>query len=325
LFSQQEGVPPLFASREALSLTLTMDMRKVLKDTDEDREQHPAMIEYLAPGGDTVRIPVRVRTRGHFRRNPMNCNFPPLRLNFSNTPVANSVFEGQDKVKLVTHCRSRGDKYVQNVLKEYLCYRFYELLTEEGFKVRLANIRYADSQGKRDTLYKMGFLIEAEKHMVARNNMIPVEIRNVRQEQCDSFKTSRMSVFQYMIGNTDWSVAVPHNIILMQEKPGVPPVAVPYDFDWCGLVTADYAVPAENLPISSVRERLFRGMCRNEQEFEMVFTEFRAIREEVFNTIEAVPGIDPKVKGRVIKYIEDFYETLDNPRSVRSEFLNKCR
>ena len=54
-----------------------------------------------------------------------------------------TIFEGQDKFRVVTHCRDR-DEYEENVLEEYLAYRIYALLTEISFRVRLARITYGD-------------------------------------------------------------------------------------------------------------------------------------------------------------------------------------
>ncbi len=315
----------LFQSDELLSLTITMDMRRVLKDIEDEREEHTAIISYVSPAGDTVEFTLQIRTRGHFRRDPLNCNFPPLRLNFAEDSTYKGIFSGHDKLKLVTHCMSRGKQHEQNLLKEYLAYRLYNLFTDESYRVRLAEITYADLKGRRDTLHKMGFLLEPTDHMARRNNCVHVGRKNVQQEQCEPLKTARLAVFQYMIGNTDWSVPAPHNISLIQVRPGTVPVAVPYDFDWCGLVDAPYAVPAENLGIDDVKVRFFRGFCRSEQEFDLIFREFHKNKEEVFLTIESIPHLDEKEKNRARRYIEEFYSTLDSPLAVRNEFINNCR
>jgi hypothetical protein len=254
----------------------------------------------------------------------MNCDFPPLRLNFPIIESMNTVFKGQDKLKLVTHCRSKGTPYEQNVLKEYLVYKLYNLFTDESYRVRLVEMSYADSRAKRDTINKMGFLLEPTEQMTLRNNKTLVEIKNVQQGQCDPKTTTRLSVFQYMIGNTDWSVPVPHNIDLIQEKPEAAPVAVPFDFDWCGLVDAPYAVPAENLGISDVKTRIFRGLCRENHDYEVVFQEFRSKKEEIFQTIESIP-FNENEKKNIQRYIEEFYSMIDNPKLIQNKFSNDCR
>ncbi len=314
-----------FTSGEILSLTLTMDMKTVLKEVGDEMQQHPAVISYLSPEGDSVAIPIKIRPRGHFRKDPINCNFPPLRLNFSSQATPNTIFEGQDKLKLVSHCRSKRSQYEQNVLKEYLIYRLYNLFTEESFRVRLAEMNYVDSGGKVKTQTKMAFLIEPSGQMALRNHCEEIEVRNVRQGDCDREKTTRLSVFQYMIGNTDWSVPALHNVVLMQERPEDPPVLVPFDFDWCGLVNAPYAVPAEILDIENVRIRTYRGLCRTEEEFERVFQEFRDRETEIYNTIRSIPRLEEKNVTDIVRYIEQFFATINNPKRVDHEFYRGCR
>jgi hypothetical protein len=134
-----------------------------------------------------------------------------------------------------------------------------------------------------------------------------------------------MSVFQYLIGNTDWSVWALHNVVLLREDNTALPVVVPYDFDWCGLVGAPYAKPAEHLPIASVTERLYRGYCRPDADLQPVLEEFRLRRDEIYQTCRDVPFLKEKELGQVIKYIDQFYKVLDNPRAIELEFHRKCR
>lgn len=315
----------LFRSHDLLSLTLSMDIKTVLRDRGDVWEQHPASISYLSDGGNTVVVPLKIRTRGYFRRDPMNCNFPPLRLNFAKQTSLNTIFQGQDKLKLVTHCRSRSDQYEQNVLKEYLAYRLYNLFTDESYRVRLIKLKYADSEGKRDTLIKMGFLIEPTEQMAARNSCQYIEIQKVRQERCHREKTTVLSIFQYMIGNTDWSIPVLHNIDLIQKNAGDPPVAVPFDFDWCGLVNASYAIPAEVLGIDNVRTRLYRGFCRNDEEFEQALQKFRDREDEIYQVIDSVPHLSKGERDETIRYMQQFFKTINNPKMVRKEFFENCR
>lgn len=316
---------PLFQSDNPLPLTLTMNFREVLRDVGDETSQHQATISYPGPVGEPVTLPVQVKTRGHFRMNPMNCSFPPLRLNFTHEEVVNTLFEGQDKLKLVTHCRSRNDRYEQGVLKEYLAYRLYNLFTDYSYRVRLVEMHYIDSKASNDTLVKMGFLIEPTEQMIARNACNQVEIKNVRQGDCDPASIILLSVFQYMIGNTDWSVPALHNILLVQEHTGDPPVPVPFDFDWSGLVDASYAVPAEILGISDVKTRLYRGLCRSEEEYERALEEFLVREDEIFNAIRSVPHLDEKDMESTVRYMEKFFKTIHNPRKIKAELQRDCR
>jgi hypothetical protein len=239
--------------------------------------------------------------------------------------VKNTVFAGQDKVKLVTHCRSRKDLYEQNVLKEYLAYKLYNLFTEESYRVRLVRLSYADTQGKMDTLVKMAFFLEPNQHMARRNECEILRIKGIQQNRTNTQKMTMLSVFQYMIGNTDWSVWALHNVVMLKENPSALPIVVPYDFDWCGLVLAPYAVPAEHLPIESVKDRLYRGFCRPDSELQLILDEFRKRKDEIYQTCHSVPFLSEKELSKTIKYIDQFFKTIDNPRAVEVEFHQNCR
>jgi hypothetical protein len=320
----REPALPLFQSDEPLFLTLSMDIKTVIHDIEE-KEDHPAEISYTDQEGKKITLPLKIKVRGNFRKDPNHCDFPPLRLNFSDTLLENTIFEGQDKIKLVTHCRSRKDLYEQNVLKEYLAYKLYNLFTEESFSVRLVHLTYADTKGKLDTLEKMAILIEPNQHMARRNGCEILEVENIQQERTNRKKINVMSVFQYMIGNTDWSVPALHNVILLKEDQKAIPIAVPYDFDWCGLVNAPYAKPAEQLPIESVSTRLYRGFCRPDAELQLALDEFRQRKEEIYQTCRNVPFLTAKELSKIINYIDQFFETIENPKAVEGEFHRNCR
>jgi hypothetical protein len=315
---------PLFLSDEPLFLTLSMDVKTVIRDIEE-KESHLAEIRYTDQEGNEIKLPIKIKVRGNFRKDPVNCDFPPLRFNFSDTTVKNTIFGGQDKIKLVSHCRKRKDLYEQNVLKEYLAYKLYNLFTEESFLVRLVHLTYADTRGKLDTLKKMAFLIEPNQQMARRNGCEIIKVKNIHQERTNRHKTTVMSVFQFMIGNTDWSVPALHNVVLLKEYPEDFPIVVPYDFDWCGLVNAPYAVPAEHLDIESVSTRLYRGFYRPDAELQLALDEFRQRREEIYQTCRSVPFVTEKEMIKIIKYIDQFFNTIDNPKAVEVEFHRKCR
>jgi len=318
------GVQKLFQSDELIEMTIDFNMKEVLRDVGEDRTYHDASITYSNTDGQEITLPVRVRTRGHFRREPVNCNFPPIRLNFKKPETENTIFEGQDILKLVTHCRSRSKQFEQFVIKEYLVYKLYNLFTEESYKVRIARITYEDSNGKKKPITKFGFFLEPTEQMIARNNAEKIEI-NIHQESTNKGKMMILCVFQYMVGNTDWSVQHFHNIVLIRKDPLKPPVAVPYDFDWCGLVNAPYAVPAPQLGIENVRQRRFWGYCRPKEDYHAAFEVFMDKKPAIYELIENSPYINEKELKDVMSYLDQFYEIINDPRSIEYEFYQKCR
>jgi hypothetical protein len=331
IFAQEEAankpagpVVPLFQSEEVIKLTIKTELRNLLKDRREKRDYHKGLLIYEDKGAiDSVSVKLRVR--GNFRRKKATCAFPPIRLKFDSAQVVHTLFEDQDKVKLVTHCQSRKPEYQQFLFKEYLIYKMYNQLTDSSFRVRLMEITYIDTGNKPDTLHRYGFVIEDEEHLAERLGGRIIKIPNIHPDNTDKKLVNTLSVFQYMIGNTDFSIPGLHNVKILMTQPGRPPLAVPYDFDWSGLVKAPYAKPNESLGITSVRVRLFRGFCRTEAEFEETFQIFRRQRDAIWALFENQENLDPKVREDCLAYLEDFYDTINDPKRVDREFLQRCR
>jgi len=166
---QEAESAPLFASHEPLAFTLRTDIQW-LRDERSDEEEVAGTVTLMGADGTESVLPVDVRARGEFRRMKRNCNFPPLRLDFPKSEMEGTVFEGQDKVKLVTPCHDSRDNYQDYVYLEYLAYRVYNLRTPLSNRVRLVEITYEDIEDDYDTRTKYGFLIEADEEMAARNN-----------------------------------------------------------------------------------------------------------------------------------------------------------
>jgi hypothetical protein len=315
----------LFQSDDLIELTISFNMNEVLRDIGDERIDHGASISYTDNTGQEKSLPISIRTRGHFRRDPTNCNFPPLRLDFSESATENTIFEDQKELKLVTHCRTRSDKFEQIVIKEYLAYRIYNLLTDESFRVKLARITYEDTDGKKPSFTQFGFIIEPAKQMAARNGCDILDNSNVHQERTDKEKMMILCIFQYLIGNTDWSVPALHNIVLLTANLQNPPVAVPYDFDWSGMVNAPYAYPAPQLGLDNVTQRLFRGYCRPESEYLGAFEIFREKKADIYTFCENFPYLNQRELKILLNYFDQFYKIIENQKSIQFEFYLKCR
>jgi hypothetical protein len=297
----------------------------VFGDRGDDRPDHPARLTHYRTDGDTVVHDFEFKTRGYFRRLYLDCDVPPLRFDFKKKQVMHTLFEGQDKLKLVTHCRDQIDFYEQNLLKEYLIYRAYNVVTENSFRARLARITYVDTKRKRDPITRYGFLIEDEDRLAARLGGRRLERGAIGQEDINRDVMTLLAVFQFMIGNTDWEVLGFHNVKVVLVDPREPPLAVPYDFDWSGLVGAPYARPHSDLPIRDVQQRHFMGHCRSEAEFEAAFDRLRAVQGDLYALFRGFPLLDKKQAEGMIKYLDDFYELIDNPRAVRRSILRMCK
>jgi hypothetical protein len=318
--------PPteLFASDSVLRFTLSADFRQLKDDRSQESEERPAIIWISGAGGDTVEVTLKVRTRGRYRLQKNICSFPPLRLNFQESQPRGTVFDGQDKLKLVSHCHDR-DSYEQNVLEEYLAYRIYNQLTPASFLVRPVEITYLDSGGGEDPITRLGFLIEDEELLAARIGGLHLDIPGARADAFEPQQMGIMFLFQYMIGNIDWSTANSQNLKVFRVDPDH--FAIPYDFDWSGLVDAPYAGPSpltERLH-GSVRERLYLGVCLEEIDFDAVFSLFEERKESIFQAVRQVPGLSDANSRRAAEYLEEFYEFIQDPDRAKRNLRRMCK
>ena len=243
---------PLFASAEPLPITIAADFRAVQRDRDPKSEKtFPATVTVPNEDGTIATIPIQIRTRGHSRRLRQTCDFAPLRLEFIKEQARKTVFEGHGPLKLGTHCRSNS-LFEQYVLREYTVYRLYNLLTQFSFRARLARVTYVDTVKNKtlDTRYAM--FVEDDDDVARRmsgriSDRLGLLFRNV-----DADTILLMTLFEYLIGNTDMSMKLQHNVRIV-ETPANVFYPVPYDFDYSGLVDTSYA--AADTKLFGIRDR----------------------------------------------------------------------
>ncbi|NOU61106.1 hypothetical protein [Marinifilum caeruleilacunae] len=316
--------PNLFESDSLIQLSITTDLRSLVRDIGEKNKYHRARLSYYL-GDSIVSMSVQMKTRGNFRKDRSICPFPPMRIKFNKAESSYTLFHGQGKLKMVTHCHNKSQRYEQMLIQEYLIYKAYNLFTPESFRVRLAEITYKDSKNQMGPLKKYAFFIEDFEAMAERNGKIPRYEKKIHQDHTLIGKVTKLAVFQYLVGNTDWGVPTLHNIKLIAKTPTSRPIPVPYDFDWASLVNAPYAVPNPKLNIKSIHDRLYRGYKRSPKDLEYIFREFRMKKEALYDVYVSNPYLNDKEKERVLNYFDRFYEIIDNPKRVKTEFINNAR
>jgi hypothetical protein len=321
---------PLFASHDAIRMTLSTDI-KWLRDTRSDSTEVDATLTFVDVDGSETVSTVQVRARGNFRRSKDNCNFPPLRLNFKTGDMGGTVFEGQDKLKLVTPCNDGRDDHQRYIYKEFLTYRLLNTLTPASLRVRLVEITYEDVNGEYDTRTKHGFLIEDNVAMAERNSATLEEVNQFHPARTFGEYSVLASMFNYMIGNTDWSPVYFHNVELIRTE-DARYLTVPYDFDFSGAVNARYATVDPSLQdrIRRVTQRLFRGFCRDELTYPHAVQTFadnrEAFRQLYFDfAARGYEQFTEKDAEDAWKYFDDFYKMVDDEKRFEREILRDCR
>lgn len=313
----------LFEQDELLEITFTTDLTTLLADVGDEREEHPAVIAYQ-DGGETIQVPLKVKTRGNFRRNPENCNFPPLRLNFAKKTSVATLFEGLDKFKLVSHCQNDKPAYEQYIVQEYLLYRVYNQLTDASFKARLVQIRYVDSEDNQAPITRLAFLIEDEELLASRHNSEVFDPEDLKIRRVDDRQTTLLHLFEYMIGNVDWSVPIHHNMKLMGPKPNAKLIPVPYDFDHAGVIDTEYADDVPYIGTASLRYQLFREFCRSQKELRPFYEIFNERRDAIYALYEHTPVLDDEQRRKALRYYDRFYRVINDEIEAEKTFIKPC-
>jgi hypothetical protein len=314
----------LFDVEEPLDLRLTADFGAIAKQRGTEKKDQPGVLSYVASTGDSVRLDVPLRTRGHFRLK--TCQYPPLKVAFDKAQKAHTIFAHEgSSLKLTVQCRG-GRSYANYLLEEYLIYRVYNLLTERSFRVRLARVTYADAKGKDAPEMRRAYFVEDDDRMARRNKAEVLDQKGVSQNDVDFEQMGLVAVFQYLIGNTDWAVSALHNIVLIRDSTGVV-YPVPYDFDWSGVIWTPYAQPDPILGIRTVRERTFRAGCRTPEELAPLFARFNAQKEAIYALYRGLEseGLEPKRIAQALDYYDEFYKIINDAGRTRREFMWSCQ
>jgi len=318
----------LFDSAENLDIVIEFPVRTLLKRARK-KPVLPGQLRYVDANGNEVAIDIDITTRGRSRLE--HCSFPPLSVFLNPDQVASTIFAGQKKLKIVTHC-NRGSTYLRYLHQEFGIYKTYNLVSEYSFRVRMLNVTYRDIEGKRRDDVRLAFFIESDNEVAKRLGMIKIETKTIASHQFDTAQTNIFELFQYMIANTDWAIKKGpgtenccHNGKVI-AKPDAQDnwVVLPYDFDAAGIIETKYALPAAGLGIRTVRHRLYRGRCRHNDYLGQTIQMFNERREdiEIANTSDA---LSDKARKSTLKYLDVFYETINDPEKLKKQIVDVCR
>lgn len=321
LFSQA-AASPLFEDDAVLEISMVGPLNSLI-DEKKNREELPFVLR-----ANDDEYPIKVRVRGKSRTRV--CDFPPLRINFSDDTTKQTVFAGQDKLKLVTHCRN-GISDQTDVLKEYAAYKIFNLISDVSYKVRLARITYSDTDErmKKTSFDRYGFFIESSSELAGRFGADIVRTAGVTLGSLDTQQAATVFVFQYLIGNTDWSLVNAdlddiccHNGDLFDIDSRR--YYVPFDFDLSGLVDARYARPDASLRISSVTQRRYRGYCVSPEALKDAIRAIAGRKDDILGVVPQAPDLTEKDINTAVKYLDKFFEMTDDVDKLAKSFDRKC-
>jgi hypothetical protein len=309
----------LFQEGPPLEVTLASDFNLINKERSPNNGK-------LFPGVLTVGgkdIAVKLGSRGHLRLNDKTCDFVPIKIEFASTDeLPGTVFEGQTSLKLGTHCRTDRD-FDQYVVREYLSYRFTNLVTPLSFRARLAHVTYVDARSKKKLSTHNGLFLEHENDVARRLRGRQAKVLHMLFKEFDQDALTTTMMIEYMLGNTDYSIWALHNVVVVQDKQRrFLPVA--YDFDSSGMVNPPYAAPDERLHLKSTTDRLYRGPCRTVEEIDKLAEPFRAHKADMFAAVEAATDLNAKHRREVTGYLESFFERIGTASWIKRTFVDGC-
>ncbi|MDH3440982.1 MAG: hypothetical protein OEM63_09535 [Gammaproteobacteria bacterium] len=322
------GDAPLFASDEALGISIEAPLRNLIRNKSRKNE-YDAVVRYVNDQGEQVTLDAKISARGNARLG--SCDFPPIRLEFDPEKTAGTVFDGQRRLKMVTHCQ-RGSDGTRWVLQEYGIYRAYNVITDFSYRVRKLDVTYQDSKSARWNRNAPAFFIEATGQAADRLGMDSIRPPEVKTEQYELVETTNLMLFQYLIANTDFSVkrgpegeGCCHNARIIAPKGAQAGwVVLPYDFDQAGIINTDYSATDRRLGIRVVTTRLYRGFCWQNEPLKDAISMFTDKREAI--TAALIPDEIPASRhARIRRYVDRFYDTINDPAELQENLLAKCR
>ncbi len=313
----------IFGDEAPMNLTLKYDITSFIKNKVKG--------EYLDAKLDihykdySVSKDIRLKARGNNRR--QQCFFPPIFLNFKTDPIKTTELKGIKKIKLITHC-STSKAYTNYILKEFLVYKLYNVLTDNSFRVKLLNINYIDTGKKERDYKKYGILIEPLDLLTQRMQSIEIESEVVRGPDVVEESADMVALFQYMIGNTDWRIKGGHNTKYTKSLTEITTkvTAIPYDFDYSALVGTHYSHPQTWTSLDNVQQREYLGYCRNNDEAYLnVIKKFADKEQEFYRVIDSFTYLSERERENVRDYVESFFNEVARPKSLLSTMKAECR
>lgn len=311
---QSQSIFDLMDHQEVLELQIFTNMDQ-LDSMRKTNNYQPATLSFINKENTTSKWAVKIRPRGKYRRRI--CQKPPLKLNFVKKQLEAANLNKDDELKLVTQCIP-GKDGKDYILREYLTYQLYNILSEASFHAQLVKIQYnCTATGQTDESW--GIVIEDEKGLERRLNAKVCEDCYGRpKEEFMQKCLSTATLFQYMIGNADYSITMNRNIKILKPKKEEVYRVAPYDFDFSGLVNASYAIPNVDYDQTSIRDRVFLGLC-NDNELAGTIEHFINKKEAIISYIEDFGQMSKSSRNDIKKYILKFYKAIENGEIERPE------
>ncbi|HQK37734.1 MAG TPA: hypothetical protein PLC81_08865 [Bacteroidales bacterium] len=305
--------PRIFESDSVLNIIIFANFDSLLNDRYNEPFRRPAKVRYRDSCGNQRTISASVSIRGRFRKRPENCSFPSLRLYFKPDSVRNTIYEGMKSVKMVVQCRPENYQFEQYVIGEYLIYRWYQRISNYSFNVQLIRCTYSNLGESFPDMVGYAVLLETkgsfEKRMQGKfRNTDEISLTELDQEEY-----KKLCFFQYMIMNNDWAASILHNVEIFEPGYGQSPVAIPFDFDFAGILGIPYRIPSATNDTILKPNRDFKGIYSSRKEVIQTIRFFNKNRRFFYATLSKNPYLNVETKEKMAASLDEFYFTINFP------------
>jgi hypothetical protein len=276
--------PTLFENEEVIDVTLSGPLTAMIEESKKGRK-HPFR---LRVGEEEMEIQARLRGKSRLRV----CEFPPIRLVLDQSGQSASPFSGYDSLKLVTHCNP-GESGEVNLLEEYAAYRIFALLSEASYRVRLLRINYQDTgnPGSPHSGERFGFVVEPGDRLAGRIDGEQLERSAIRLSELNKEQAALVFVYQYLIGNTDWSLATGEG-----------------DSD----------------RLRSVRSRRYRGYCIDASHVADAVRKINSLEQRIYEVVQNAPGLSADDRKDMEEYLRQYFKKSAKEEKLVRSFDKSC-
>ena len=312
----------LFCSETVLDLQLELYFDSLLAGGVSEKTRYNAKLKILEKNKVKETLNVQLSKRGHFRKFPNICDFPPLRIHFDQKETKQTEFAGLNKIKIVTHCQNNDTAFEQYVIQEYLIYKAYNLLTEYSFKARLARIKYVDLSKTFPNVNTYTFFIENPGSLEKRLSGACLDAKYIWPKNLEQKQYALMAMFQYMMINQDWSVTLAHNLEILARKSDFKLVPIPFDFDMCGVIAIPYKSPTVPFKKGVKPERNFMGNDISKENISEAIDILRLHKNDIIKVFNTSPLLTPQNRRNIVLHISEFYDNTSDVERI-ARILNK--
>jgi hypothetical protein len=311
---QPRTIFELITRQEAAKMTLETDLTTVIEQK-KTNQYFPATLR--TDDGKVYRI--EIKPRGKFRRKISA--FPPLKIKFKKKELLAQGLDTLNEIKLVLPCYET-DKGDELIIREYLAYRMFEHLTDASIRARLIRLTIRDTHVEKSKKPMFAILLEDEEELVKRLNGQLNEEYGTPTDSLHTYQAALTVMFQYMIGNTDWEVAMLRNVRLVKAPASGKILLVPYDFDFSGLVSAPYSSPSSETGLKTVRDRFLMNNGLQPEALKRALNTLRTAKQTFYGLCKS-KYLPYAASEDMTNYLRTFFDRVEGkgeiPQMIKME------